>query len=132
MESRFYGLRSAIKSFGIERFKSNCVKATAGFNIVLERLASQQHQLVRMRQEKLEEFKHIKEEFKHQYRERTEVLKEKSSQQWNQAGGYNNNMVRTGIYILKNISVSRGGGQNVHRGKINNYGVGGEIIWEEK
>ena len=63
----------------------NCVKATAGFNIVLERLASQQHQLSRMRQEKLEEFKHIKEEFKHQYREKTEVLKERSSQQWNQA-----------------------------------------------
>jgi len=96
VESRFYGLRSAIKSFGIERFKMNCVKATAGFNHVLESLQQRQQNLHRMKQEKLEEFQHIKqeklEEFHHikdsiktQYREKAESLKEKSSQQWTQA-----------------------------------------------
>ena len=28
--------RSAVKNFGVERFKQNCTKATEGFNIVLE------------------------------------------------------------------------------------------------
>jgi len=37
IESDIYGLRSAIKTFGIDRFKKNCVKATEGFNWVLER-----------------------------------------------------------------------------------------------
>jgi len=85
VESRFYGLRSAIKNFGIERFKNNCVKATEGFNVVLERLHNQQHNLSRMRLEKLEELQIIKDQLKTQCREKTESLKEKSSQQWNQA-----------------------------------------------
>ena len=37
IESEFYGLRSAIKKFGLDRFKKNCVKATEGFNWVLNR-----------------------------------------------------------------------------------------------
>jgi len=36
IESGLYGLRSAVKNFGVERFKQNCTKATEGFNIVLE------------------------------------------------------------------------------------------------
>lgn len=35
IESGLYGLRSAVKTFGIERFKDNCRKATEGFNHVL-------------------------------------------------------------------------------------------------
>lgn len=61
VESRLYGLRyissntvcffmqpnvtifrSAVKNFGIERFKQNCLKATDGFNFVLERLHDRQ------------------------------------------------------------------------------------------
>jgi len=37
IESEIYGLRSAIKSFGIDRFKKNCDKATKGFEWVLNR-----------------------------------------------------------------------------------------------
>jgi len=37
IESDIYGLRSAIKTFGVDRFKKNCVKATEGFNYVLQR-----------------------------------------------------------------------------------------------
>jgi len=96
VESRFYGLRTAIKNFGIERFKMNCVKATAGFNHVLESFQQRQQELQRIGQEKIQEFQHIKqekiEEFQHikdsiktQYREKAESLKEKSSQQWTQA-----------------------------------------------
>ncbi len=35
IESDVYGLRSAIKRFGLDRFKKNCVKATEGFEWVL-------------------------------------------------------------------------------------------------
>jgi len=38
IESDTYGFRSAIKEFGINRYKKNCVKATEGFVSVLERL----------------------------------------------------------------------------------------------
>ena len=37
IESDFYGLRSAIKTFGIDRFKKNCDRATQGFDWVLQR-----------------------------------------------------------------------------------------------
>lgn len=37
IESDIYGLRSAIKSFGIDRFKKNCAKASEGFDWVLSR-----------------------------------------------------------------------------------------------
>jgi len=85
VESSFYGLRSAIKNFGVERFKKNCIKATDGFNHVLDRLQTQQHNLTRIRQEKIEEFQSMKTQLKTQYREKAESIKEKSSQQWNQA-----------------------------------------------
>ena len=49
IESGLYGLRSAVKSFGIERFKKNCHRATEGFNHVLEQLASQQHYMAEIR-----------------------------------------------------------------------------------
>ena len=45
IESGLYGVRSAVKSFGIERFKQNCQRATEGFNFVLERLYSRQNYL---------------------------------------------------------------------------------------
>ncbi len=38
IESDIYGLRSAIKKFGTDRFKKNCVKATEGFDWVLRRI----------------------------------------------------------------------------------------------
>jgi len=85
IESSFYGLRSAIKDFGVNRFKQNCVKATDGFNHVLERLQTQQQNLTRIRQEKIEEFQNMKTQLKTQYREKAESIKEKSSQQWTQA-----------------------------------------------
>lgn len=39
----YFGLfcRSAVKNFGIERFKSNCLRATEGFNFVLHHLNNQ-------------------------------------------------------------------------------------------
>ena len=40
IESEIYGLRSAIKTFGIDRFKKNCEKATNGFEWVLKRTFS--------------------------------------------------------------------------------------------
>lgn len=42
VESSLYGLRSAVKSFGIERFKKNCHRATEGFNHVLTQVQNQQ------------------------------------------------------------------------------------------
>ena len=36
IESDIYGLRSAIKKFGIDRFKKNCDKASEGFEWVLK------------------------------------------------------------------------------------------------
>ena len=56
VESSFYGLRSAIKNFGIERFKKNCVKATEGFNHVLEKFHRQQTSLRELGTVKLAEF----------------------------------------------------------------------------
>jgi len=69
VESGFYGLRSAIKNFGVERFKKNCEKATAGFNHVMERLQAQQNTLREMGNVKLAEFQekrdHLKEKAEH-------------------------------------------------------------------
>lgn len=56
VESSFYGLRTAIKNFGIERFKKNCVKATEGFNYVLEKFSRQQASLRELGTVKLAEF----------------------------------------------------------------------------
>ncbi len=85
VESRFYGLGSAIKSFGIERFKHNTVRASEGFNHVLERLQQQQVSLREMGHHKLSEFNQKRDNFKTQYRETTETIKEKSPAQWLQA-----------------------------------------------
>jgi len=85
VESNFYGLRSAIKNFGIERFKNNCEKATEGFNHVLERIQTQQNSLREMGHVKLAEFQLKKDHLKLQYNERVESIKEKSSAQWNHA-----------------------------------------------
>merc|ERR1712154_489614 len=85
VESNFYGLRSAIKSFGIERFKVNCVKATDGFNHVLERFQQQQNNLREMGHVKLAEFQQRKDNLKTQYNEKVELIREKSSAGWSQA-----------------------------------------------
>jgi len=85
VESNFYGLRSAIKNFGIERFKVNCVKATDGFNHVLERFQQQQNSLREMGHVKLAEFQLKKDNLKSQYNEKVELIKEKSSAQWSHA-----------------------------------------------
>merc|ERR1712141_203455 len=57
VESGLYGLRSAVKGFGIERFKSNCVKATEGFNIVLQHFQDQQCHLRKIRVQKWQEMR---------------------------------------------------------------------------
>lgn len=36
IESSLYGLRSAVKNYGIKKFKENCIRATDGFNHVLK------------------------------------------------------------------------------------------------
>ena len=38
IESSLYGLRSAVKNFGVERFRQNCHKASDGLNFVLQQL----------------------------------------------------------------------------------------------
>ena len=38
IESDVYGFQSAIKKFGLDRWKKNCVKATEGFQHVLIQL----------------------------------------------------------------------------------------------
>ena len=52
----FYSFRSAVKSFGIERFKQNCTKATEGFNHVLYHL----HHMKQVREKKWTEMKEMK------------------------------------------------------------------------
>merc|ERR1712110_833215 len=85
VESNFYGLRSAIKNFGIERFKVNCVKAMEGFNFVLERFHQQQNSLREMGQVKLAEFQQKRDNLKIQYNEKVELIRDKTSAQWHQA-----------------------------------------------
>lgn len=87
IESGLYGLRSAVKSFGLERFKRNCHRATDGFNHVIAQLAVQQAYLkdMKMKQQaylkdikerKLQEMIEIKQEMKH----RGEILKESAKE----------------------------------------------------
>ena len=85
VESNFYGLRSAIKNFGIERFKVNCVKATEGFNHVLERFHRQQHSFRELGHVKLAEFQQRKDNLRTQYNEKVELIKERSTAQWTHA-----------------------------------------------
>jgi len=57
IESGLYGLRSAVKNFGIERFKNNCHRATDGFNHVMAHLHQRQQYL---RDLQLQKFQAIK------------------------------------------------------------------------
>merc|ERR1712080_117345 len=57
VESGLYGLRSAVKNFGIERFKNNCVKATEGFNYVLLRFHEKQQYLTELKKRQSLEIK---------------------------------------------------------------------------
>merc|ERR1719511_365805 len=57
VESRLYGLRSAVKNFGVDRFKKNCVRATEGFNHVLNHLYEKQQYLSELKQRKSLEMK---------------------------------------------------------------------------
>merc|ERR1712055_1227503 len=57
VESKLYGLRSAVKNFGVDRFKKNCVKATYGFNHVLNHLYEKQLYLSELKQRKSHEIK---------------------------------------------------------------------------
>merc|ERR1711973_831172 len=77
VESSFYGLRTAIKNFGIERFKKNCVKATEGFNYVLEKFSRQQASLREMGTVKLAEFQVKKDLLREGMTERVESIKER-------------------------------------------------------
>lgn len=76
VESNFYGLRSAIKTFGIERFKKNCRNATDGFNHVLERFHHKQHDLRELGTVKLAEFQVRREKLREDIKERGIHLKE--------------------------------------------------------
>jgi len=77
VESSFYGLRTAIKNFGIERFKKNCVKATEGFNYVLEKFSRQQASLRELGTVKLAEFQVKKDLLREGMTERVESIKER-------------------------------------------------------
>jgi len=57
IESGLYGLRSAVKNFGIERFKNNCHRATDGFNHVMAHLHMRQQYLSDMHLRKFQEIK---------------------------------------------------------------------------
>merc|ERR1711936_927527 len=78
VESSFYGLRSAIKNFGIERFKKNCVKATEGFNHVLEKFHQQQTSLRELGTVKLAEFQVKKDLLREGVTEKVEHMRERS------------------------------------------------------
>jgi len=57
VESGLYGIRSAVKNFGIERFKTNCHKATDGFNLVMAHLATRQLYLRDMQMKKFHQIR---------------------------------------------------------------------------
>lgn len=78
VESNLYGLRSAIKSFGIDRFKKNCIKATDGFNFVLAKFHSRQNNLRELGHVKLAEFQVRKDQLRSGMSERVESIKERS------------------------------------------------------
>jgi len=78
VESNLYGLRSAIKRFGIERFKKNCLKATEGFNHVLEKFHNQQNNLRELGHVKLAEFQVKKDQLRSGVTEKVESIKERS------------------------------------------------------
>ena len=53
-----------MKSFGVERFKQNCSKATEGFNVVLHHLHQRQHLFSEIREKKWQDMKHRSEALK--------------------------------------------------------------------
>jgi len=57
VESRLYGLRTAVKNFGIERFKNNCSRATEGFNHVLIQFHEKHQYLTELKHRKSLEIK---------------------------------------------------------------------------
>merc|ERR1711962_575891 len=57
IESGLYGIRSAVKNFGIERFKTNCHKATDGLNLVMTHLHTRQLYLKDMQMKKFQQIK---------------------------------------------------------------------------
>eukprot|EP00095_Tigriopus_kingsejongensis_P007935 maker-scaffold169_size292178-snap-gene-1.31 protein:Tk07935 transcript:maker-scaffold169_size292178-snap-gene-1.31-mRNA-1 annotation:"preli-like" len=75
IESGLYGLRSAVKSYGMERFKQNCQRATQGFNHVLTHLQTQQHHINEMRLKKWNEMKQKGEVLRFSARQAAEVAK---------------------------------------------------------
>jgi len=116
VESNFYGLRSAIKNFGIERFKMNIGKSTQGFNHVLERLAEQQQQLRAVAGVKLAEFSLRKEQLKEavvegreqllsaakeQLAARGETIRTASSLQWECAKARAERVRQTAIEVAR-------------------------------
>lgn len=78
IESGLYGLRTAVKSFGIERFKQNCHRATHGFNHVLEELSSRQVYLNQVGHRKWSEMMTKGEEFKDRAKFAAEMAKKHS------------------------------------------------------
>ena len=70
IDSGLYGLRTAVKNFGVDRFKKNCLRASEGFNHVLQRLSDQQHYLQELRLKKWHEVKHKTESLRDTARER--------------------------------------------------------------
>ncbi|XP_059080869.1 PRELI domain-containing protein 1, mitochondrial-like [Tigriopus californicus] len=75
IESGLYGLRSAVKNYGVERFKQNCTRATDGFNHVLAHFHHQQHYINEMRVKKWNEMKHKGEVLRANARHAAEVAK---------------------------------------------------------
>jgi len=57
IESGLYGIRSAVKNFGIERFKTNCHRATDGFNLVMAHLHTRQQYLKDMQMKKFQQIR---------------------------------------------------------------------------
>lgn len=78
VESNLYGLRTAIKKFGIERFKKNCVKATEGFNHVLARVQEQQSSLRELGSVRLAELQLRGGQLRTGVSEKVESMKERS------------------------------------------------------
>ena len=76
IESGLYGIRSAVKNFGIERFKNNCHRATEGFNHVLGQIQERQIYLSQMPKRK---FNQIRSKGEHAIRNATDLAKSKAA-----------------------------------------------------
>lgn len=91
IESGLYGVRSAVKNYGIERFKQNCTKATEGFNFVLAQLQSQQHFLNKVGLKKWQEMKERSEFFKETAKQAAAMAKAHSTLHADEAKGHDDN-----------------------------------------